>query len=262
MEDLNITLIQMMLAWEDKEANLASLQNLLSGIKHQPDLVLLPEMFSTGFSMKPELFSEEMEGPTVNWMKEMATCLGSVISGTLMIREEGHFYNRSVWVFPDGTTGFYDKHHLFRMGNEQVHFSQGNHRNTFRIKDWNILPLTCYDLRFPIWSMNHYHNGTYCFDLICYLANWPATRSHHWKSLLVARAIENQAYVAGVNRTGQDGIGTPHDGFSMVVDPFGEILADAGQRSCKVLYATLDRHKLDQYRKRFFIAPDWEAPSI
>ena len=124
------------------------------------------------------------------------------------------------------------------------------------------MPLTCYDLRFPVWSMNQYVDGAYRYDLLYYLANWPAARTHHWKTLLTARAVENQAFVAGVNRTGRDGDGTEHHGSSLVVDPSGDILADAGQEEFRVLHATLHREKLDQYRKRFFIAPDWEPSPI
>lgn len=259
MQDLKVALIQAPLIWEKKEVNLKDFRNRIDALQSQPDLILLPEMFNTGFSMKPELFSEPADGESVSWMIQTAALTGSVIAGTIMISDGGDYLNRSIWAYPDGTTGYYDKHHLFRMGNEDKHFSRGVTKSTFCVKGWNIMALTCYDLRFPCWSMNSYEEGEYKYDLLYYLANWPAGRSHHWKSLLVARAIENQAFVIGVNRTGEDGNGINHKGDSLIIDAFGNIIADAGDQPIAVVEMTLDPTRMNEYRKKFFIAPDWES---
>lgn len=257
-ENLIIKVVQTNLFWEDKEKNLDNIKTLLEQNRSKSDLILLPEMFSTGFSMNPEKLSEEMDGKTIKWMKDLAKQMSGVVAGTLMIHEEGKFFNRSVWFYPDGSGGFYDKKYLFRFGDEGVYFTGGNEKKTFNVKGWNILPLTCYDLRFPVWSMNSYNNDSYEYDLLYYLANWPSARVHHWRSLLVARAIENQAYVAGVNRTGMDGNGIDHSGHSLVCDYFGNIIADAKTDDSIVLTSVLDYKQQNKYRNHFFIAPDWE----
>ncbi|MFO7723668.1 MAG: amidohydrolase [Bacteroidales bacterium] len=256
-EDLTITIIQAPLRWEDQPGNLANFGGLMRPLQGIQDLILLPEMFNTGFSMNPPLYAEPMDGPSIAWLMEQAAFTGSVIAATLMIVEDGSYFNRSVWVYPDGTLGYYDKRHLFRMGNEGEHFSKGGTKRIFRVKGWKIMPLTCYDLRFPVWSMNSYAGEEYRYDLLYYLSNWPAARTFHWRSLLTARAIENQAYVAGVNRTGKDGHGLDHSGHSLMLDPWGNILADAGEAETFLLKTTLSHHKLTDYRKKFFIAPDW-----
>jgi omega-amidase len=256
-EDLKITAIQAPLRWEDKGGNLDYFSRQLEPLQGMQDLILLPEMFNTGFSMNPPAYAETMEGPSVEWLSRMAMQTGSVMAATLMIEEEGQYFNRSIWVYPDGTLGFYDKRHLFRMGLEGEHFTRGTGKRIFIVKGWKIMPLTCYDLRFPVWSMNSYEGEAYRYDLLYYLSNWPAARTFHWRSLLTARAIENQAYVAGVNRTGKDGNGLDHSGHSLILDPWGNTLADAGEAETSVLQASLNHHKLTDYRKKFFIAPDW-----
>lgn len=262
MHDLQIALLQAPLAWEQKDENLEAFRRLIGAISQPADLILLPEMFNTGFSMRPEDLAERMDGATVQWMMKMASDSGSVVAGTLMIREKHTFVNRLVWVYPDGNHGWYDKRHLFRMGNEADHFSSGRDRTVFSVKGWNILPLTCYDLRFPSWSMNQFRDESYAFDLLVYLANWPASRNHHWRSLLIARAIENQAFVAGVNRTGVDGTGLSHCGNSMIISPFGEVLADADEVPAMILEQSLDYDELIHYRKKLFFAPDWDDSPV
>ncbi|HRZ41316.1 MAG TPA: nitrilase-related carbon-nitrogen hydrolase [Bacteroidales bacterium] len=256
--DLRIALLQAELEWENKEVNLARFARMFGSLASQPDLVLLPEVFNTAFSMNPEHLAETMDGPTVEWMVTHAAEYQCVVAGTLMIRVRDAYVNRLIWVFPDGDLGFYDKRHLFRPGGEAGCFMPGKERRAFTVKGWRILPLTCYDLRFPVWSMNRYLEETYEFDVLCYHANWPATRTFHWRSLLMARAIENQAYVAAVNRTGTDGNGISHSGNSMVISPFGEIFADAGDASESVLEYSLSYEEMMHYRKKFFIAPDWD----
>jgi omega-amidase len=257
MQDLHIALIQAPLLWENKQGNLDRFEQHILGLHHSQDLILLPEMFSTGFSMEPEKLAEDPDGETVQWMMRMASASESVIAGTLMVADGGNYYNRSVWATPEGEVHYYDKRHLFTMGSEDRHFSPGGKRVVIHLKGWKIVPLTCYDLRFPVWSRNQYRENEYTYDLLCYLANWPAARSHHWRQLLIARAIENQAFVAGVNRTGRDGKGLNHNGHSIVVDAFGNLIADAGEQDTAVVVATLKGDQLDDYRKRFFVAADW-----
>jgi omega-amidase len=175
----------------------------------------------------------------------------------LMIEEAGRHLNRLLWVTPEGVAGFYDKRHLFSMGQERVHFDHGLMKGVFHLKGWNVMPLVCYDLRFPVWSMNTYKDGRYGYDLLIYLANWPRPRRHHWHQLLTARAIENQAFVAGVNRTGTDGNDISHSGHTKVIDPYGLILAEAGEEEVKVLTTTLSRKSLEEYRERFPVGADW-----
>jgi omega-amidase len=256
--DLRIVLMQAELEWENKPANLERFSRLCGSLSTQPDLILLPEVFNTGFSMNPEQLAERMDGLTVEWMALQAATYQCVVAGTLMIRERDHIKNRLLWVFPDGETGYYDKRHLFSVGGEADHFTPGNQRQRFTVKGWNILPLTCYDLRFPVWSMNSYEEDEYHFDLLCYLANWPATRTYHWKSLLIARAIENQAYVAAVNRIGTDGNGISHIGNSMIISPFGEVVAEEGEGCEVAMECSLSYEEMMHYRKKFFIAPDWQ----
>jgi predicted amidohydrolase len=221
--DLQIACIQAPLVWEDVNANLKRFTGLIQKIESPCDLILLPEMFNTGFSMHPVALAEEENGITGAWMQRMASQTGSVVAGTFTARDQGNYFNRFVWVYPDGTSGHYDKRHLFRMGLEGEHFSHGSCRTTFNVKGWRIMPLTCYDLRFPVWSMNSLENNQHRYDLLVYLANWPAPRRHHWMKLLMARAIENQAFVAGVNRTGTDGNGISHLGLTMVINAYDGI---------------------------------------
>jgi len=219
MQNLNATLIQTPLIWENSQGNLAHFEKLL--IKHQAtsDIFILPEMFSTGFSMNPEGLAESMTGATVNWMKTMSSKCGASICGSVIIESGGKFYNRFIWVNPTGELFKYDKKHLFSMAGEDEKYAAGGERIIIHYKGFSICPLVCYDLRFPVWSRNNVG-----YDLLLYVANWPERRSAHWRSLLLARAIENQCYVIGVNRTGVDGNGFSYRGDSSVIDPAGNIL--------------------------------------
>ncbi|MBK6632938.1 MAG: nitrilase family protein [Chitinophagaceae bacterium] len=223
MSTLTITTIQSNLIWEEKQANLRLLEKKIAGIEEKTEIVVLPEMFNTGFSMKPELLSETMDGETVEWMKKVSRDYGIVLTGSLMITEEGKYYNRLVWMLPNGHYGHYDKRHLFAFGNEDKHYSPGNKRLIASVKGWKINLQVCYDLRFPVWarqaplSSRKGDGGEVEYDVLIYVANWPERRSHAWKTLLCARAIENQCYVVGVNRVGSDGNNVYHSGNSLPV---------------------------------------------
>ena len=243
---LHIALIQTDLVWENVDANLLHLEKLVTHISSETELVILPEMFSTGFSMKVEEFAEPMDGKTVSWMKDKSKLLGMVICGSLMIREDGLFYNRFVFVRPTGELEYYDKRHLFSMGEENIHFSSGTERKVFQLKNFRILPQICYDLRFPVFSRNR---GDY--DLLINSANWPAPRKEVWKTLLKARAIENQAYVAGVNRIGIDANGIRYSGDSLIIDPKGKEMSVGKPSKEEILTARLSKDTLDKFRLNF-----------
>ncbi len=257
MQDLRITIIQSDLFWENKEKNINSFQTKLQGIKNS-DIIILPEMFNTAFSMKPELFAETMKDGTIGWMKETAHRKQSVVVGSLMIKENENYYNRLMWVNPDGSFDYYDKRHLFRMGNEQEHFSAGQRNKIVDFMGWKFKLLVCYDLRFPVWAKNNYKNGNYDFDCLIYVANWPAARTHHWKALLKARAIENQSYVIGVNRIGEDGKGTKHCGDSMIFDPKGDSLLEFPENTEASETINLSYSELQNLRNKFTVGLDWD----
>ena len=215
MENLKVTIIQPDIIWENPGENLTKYSTTIAAAG-KTDLVILPEMFTTGFSMNSENLYELMDGPTVNWMKYTAKFNKTAIIGSLIIKENGKIYNRAVWVFPDGSVSYYDKRHLFTMGQEHLHYASGKEKLLVEYKGWRICPLICYDLRFPVWSRN-----TDNIDLLIYVANWPAVRSQVWKTLLLARAIENQVFCMGVNRTGIDGYGIKYSGDSAFIDAKG-----------------------------------------
>jgi omega-amidase len=246
MQNLNITLLQSDLHWENSEENLAMFSKKISAISGETDLVILPEMFTTGFSMKPERFAEEMNGRTVSWMKEEAIKKNCVITGSIICEDNGKYYNRLVWMRADGTYSFYDKRHLFSMGDENNHYTAGTKKITEEIKGWKICPLVCYDLRFPVWSRN-----TEMYDVLIYVANWPERRSHPWKTLLLARAIENQCYVAGLNRVGNDGHEIYHSGDSAIINFKGEIISSIPAHEEAAETISLSYEELVEFRKVF-----------
>lgn len=246
MQDLTITLLQTCLRWHDRTANLAMFSEKLCTLSQPTDLIILPEMFTTGFSMEASLLAEQMEGPAVAWMQETARKHQAVITGSLIIAENGKYYNRLIWMRPDGTLEHYDKKHLFRMAGEDGVYAAGSHKLLVTLKGWNICPLVCYDLRFPVWSRNTGNQ----YDLLFYVANWPEPRSVAWRTLLQARAIENLAYVVGVNRVGQDGNGIPYSGDSSVIDPKGQILFSSSRLECMPSF-TLSKQDLFNFRQKF-----------
>lgn len=258
MSFITITLIQPNLAWENKKANLDMLTQRIESIKERTEVVILPEMFSTGFSMQPKLFAENMNGETVGWMKKMASSKKIIITGSVIIEEGGKYFNRLIWMLPNGEYGVYDKRHLFAYADEHNHYSAGNKRLIAQVKGWKINLQVCYDLRFPIWSCQspppQGEGGRWLeYDVLIYVANWPERRSTAWKTLLQARAIENQCYVVGVNRVGEDGNKIYHSGDSMIVDPLGEILYHKAYEEDVFTY-TLHKEKLNEVRERF---PFW-----
>ncbi len=253
MSSLTLSLVQTHLFWEDKKANLAMLETKIMGIVEKTELVILPEMFSTGFSMKPQLLAETMDGETVSWMKRVAAAKKIILTGSVMIKEDGHFFNRLLWVLPNGTLGYYDKRHRFAFGGEHEEYTSGRKRLTASVKGWKINLLICYDLRFPVWARQQ-SNEAPEYDILLYVANWPERRNHAWKTLLTARAIENQCYVVGVNRVGNDGNGINHCGDSMVIDALGSALYHnaAGEDIHTIV---LQKEPLQQIRDKF---PFWK----
>lgn len=224
MLHLHATLVQTSLHWEDKKANLAQLGEKLAALSVPSDLVVLPEMFTTGFTMNARPLAEPAEGPTWEWMAGQAARLNAVVTGSFIAEEGGRYYNRLLWVRPDGSYEQYDKRHLFTLAGEHEHYAPGNKRLVVELKGWKVLPLICYDLRFPVWARNVEN-----YDLLLYVANWPEMRRNAWRTLLAARAIENQAYTLGVNRVGQDGNGYPYTGDTSAFDFAGEELLHATQ---------------------------------
>jgi omega-amidase len=221
-EKLKITLVQSNLIWEDVAANIAMFSQKLDSLNVPTDLIILPEMFSTGFSMNVEKLAEPVaESKALAWMKKTAEDKNCCITGSLMLKENGKYYNRLIWMNPDGSFKHYDKRHLFSLSNEQQVYTPGREKIMVELKDWKICPLICFDLRFPVWSRNQKSEP---YDLLIYVANWPERRIYAWKHLLIARAIENQAYVIGLNRIGNDGNNIYHSGDSMVVDAMGGLV--------------------------------------
>ncbi len=244
MENIRLTMVQSHLFWENTRANLDMFDEKLVGLEGKTDLVILPEMFTTGFSMQAESMAEAMGGQTFQWLQAKAAALGAVVTGSVMVRENGYFYNRLLWVRPDGTFEYYDKRHLFTLAKEHNTYMPGAKKLVTEWKGWRICPLICYDLRFPVWARN-----TEDYDLLVYVANWPETRSHHWKTLLAARAIENQSFVIGVNRVGTDQNRLAYSGDSSLVDYAGQVLYQVTGVE-DVFSCTLDKKALKAYREK------------
>ncbi|MBK6453097.1 MAG: amidohydrolase [Proteobacteria bacterium] len=243
--NLRVTMIQADLAWQDPATNRRNLAAHFRGLAGHTDLIVLPEMFTTGFSMAADSLAETMAGATVGWLREEAAAIGCAITGSLIVEENGRHYNRLVWATPDGDIAHYDKRHLFRMAREQEHYAAGNRRLVVELKGWRLCPLVCYDLRFPVWSRSR---GDY--DVLLYVANWPARRRAAWSALLRARAIENVCYVVGVNRMGKDGNGASYSGDSVALDFLGQVLG--GDRDGDfVETVVLDRESLSTFRRDF-----------
>jgi omega-amidase len=251
MSSLTITLIQTNLFWENKKANLEMLQQKIEGIKEKTEIVILPEMFTTGFSMKPELFAETMDGETVQWMEKTAAKKKIILTGSVIIEEDGKYFNRLIWMLPNGEYGMYDKRHLFAFADEHAHYTAGNKKLIASVKGWKINLQICYDLRFPVWTRQDSENK---YDLLINVANWPEKRNIAWQTLLRARAIENQCFVAGVNCTGEDGNKIYYSGESMLIDPTGEIIYQKKKEE-DIFTITLQKEKITETRERF---PFWK----
>lgn len=274
-DQLTITLIQTQLFWEDKQANLKMLEEKINSISQRTEIIVLPEMFSTGFTMNAKIMAETMDGPAVEWMRKIATQKKVVLTGSLIIKDitsplsgasvDEAYYNRLIWMLPNGTYGIYNKRHLFAYASEDEHYDAGEKRLIASVNDWKINLQVCYDLRFPVWARQApslpppsgeemLPGGETEYDVLVYVANWPERRSHAWKTLLQARAIENQCYVIGVNRVGNDGNTIYHSGDSMVVDPLGEVLYHKKDEE-DICTITLDKNHLNTVREKF---PFWK----
>lgn len=227
MQDLSITLIQSDIHWHKIDANLAAFEEKIWSAE-KSDIILLPEMFNTGFSMDARSMAEPMNGKTFKWLRNMASQSGAHVVGSYVVYENPNYYNRLICMEPGGDFSYYDKRHLFRMTGEDKVFSAGNKINIFEIKGWKINTLICYDLRFPVWSRNSYDPDTdsFLYDAIIYIANWPAARVSAWDILLKARAVENICYSVGLNRIGKDGVGIDYNGHSNVAGPKGNFLEE------------------------------------
>ena len=258
MSSLTITVIQTDLIWQNKKANLDLLEQKINSINGHKELVVLPEMFSTGFSMQPALFAETMEGETVAWMKRIAVEKKIILTGSIIINEGEKFYNRLIWMLPNGQYGQYDKRHLFAYAGEDEHYSAGSKRLIASVKGWKINLQICYDLRFPVWARQtpatQDDTGDGMYDLLLFVANWPNKRSHAWKTLLEARAIENQCFVVGVNRVGTDGNNQYYSGDSLVINPMGETLYHKAEVE-DIYTITLQKKDVIDVRKQF---PFWK----
>ena len=256
MNELKILLIQKEIIWEDVDANLESYGQLIKESGHKPDIIILPEMFNTGFSMNAEKNAEGMGGVTVNWMKETAKTFGSAITGSMIIGVGQEYFNRMLFVHPDGEIKHYDKRHLFRLTDEHKVFSSGKEKMIVELNGWRINLNVCYDLRFPAWSRNKND-----YDVLINVASWPDSRIDHWTSLLKARAIENQSYVIGVNRVGEDENGFTYNGYSSAYDPRGKKIAQIAGIE-KAVLISIDKNSLEEYKARFPFYKDMDTIRI
>lgn len=257
MEAIKVCYIQADLHWEDIDKNLEMFTDKSEGISEDVDLLILPEMFSTGFSMAPEKWSESEEGKALMWMKNMAVSKDCVVTGSVIIQEKGQYFNRLFWVQPNGEYKSYNKRHLFSFAGEDEHYTSGTERLIVDLKGFKIMPLICYDLRFPVWSRNDVD-----YDLAIYVANWPERRSYYWKQLLIARAIENQAYVIGVNRVGNDGNDIYHSGDSVCLDPLGGMVYSSKPGIEEVACFQIERKVIQTVREKFNFLNDQDAFQI
>lgn len=261
MSSITFSLLQTDLFWENKSSNREMLGNRIASLKGKTEIVVMPEMFTTGFTMNTDL-AESMNGETIQWMKLLSKENNIILTGSLIIKENSNHYNRLIWMLPNGEFGIYDKRHLFAYSEENKFYQRGHKRLITSVKGWKINVQICYDLRFPVWSRQPPStvdtikegipevSATPEYDILLYVANWPEQRIHAWKTLLTARAIENQCYVIGVNRVGEDGNKNKYCGDSMVVDPLGEVLYfKSKEEDCHTI--TLDKEILDSVRKKY-----------
>lgn len=256
MSTLKLSIVQAELAWHDAEANRRAFGDRIDALRGTTDLIVLPEMFTTGFSMHAERLAERMNGESVSWLREQAAAVDAAVCGSLIVRDDDTYLNRFVFAHPDGSLDHYDKRHLFRLAGEDEHYAPGSERIVFNFRGFRICPQVCYDLRFPVWSRSRDD-----YDLLLYVANWPSARHFAWQTLIRARAIENLSYVAAVNRCGQDGNDLPYDGGSAIVDYLGASLADLGAEP-GVATATLSLEDLARFRTRFAFQDDADAFTI
>lgn len=251
--ELKVSLIQADLIWEEPEANRQHLETLIAAQSGQTHIAILPETFTTGFSMRAAVLAETMEGRSVLWLKECAAKYRMIVCGSMIIEESGQYFNRLLWVQPDGVIHFYDKRHLFSYAGEDQEFTRGDKKIIVQVNGWKICPMICYDLRFPVWARN-----TDGYDVLLYIANWPERRNEAWETLLKARAIENQSMVIGVNRAGTDGNGHKYVGNSTVYGPLGEVLAKSSGPEEQVIQASLSSTRLSETRAQLPFLKDMD----
>lgn len=252
MDFLKVSFIQTELYWQDIAANLAMFEEKIWQIDTPTDLIVLPEMFNTGFTMDAARLAEPVNFTTFKWMKQMAQQTEAAITGSFIIKDSGKFYNRLYWIHPDGQIDYYDKRHLFRMGDEHLTFSPGDRHVVISYKGWKIMPLICYDLRFPVWSRNRINPDTQMseYDFLLYVANWPAPRTEVWNTLLKARAMENQCYCLGVNRLGTDGMKVDYSGHSALYSYKGALMHEINSEP-SIQTISLDKKSLTEFRTKF-----------
>jgi omega-amidase len=262
-KDLKVTIVQTNLIWEDVDANLAAFSQKLQSIEPaSTDLIVLPEMFNSGFTMNASAVAEPMNGRTVEWMAKLAVQKKCAITGSIVVIEDGgNYFNRLIWMKANGTSEFYNKRHTFRMAEENKTYSGGNRKLIVELAGWRICPLVCYDLRFPVWSRNIANShqpsaNSSSYDLLIYVANWPERRSYAWRQLLIARAIENQVYVVGVNRIGNDGNGVEHTGYSVILNPKGMPISATKPNEESIETVAISYAELENFRKHFPVALD------
>lgn len=258
MPSLTITTIQSDIFWAKKEANLSMWEEKIAAIEEPTEVIVLPEMFTTGFIQEPDDLAETMDGATIKWMKAICRKKNSILCGSIIIRENEHYYNRLIWMQPNGHFGHYDKRHLFSYGGERERFSAGNKRLIASVKGWKINLQICYDLRFPVWARQSQEQGKPEYDILINVANWPERREHTWKTLLQARAIENQCYVVGVNRVGIDDNRIVYNGATSVLDPLGNFLYQK-EKVEDLFTITLKKENLHQIRKQFPFLEDADS---
>ncbi len=256
--DLRVSMVQADTIWRDAAANRALYGGLVRPLAGATDLIVLPETFTSGFGDEALDQAESMDGANVTWLRELALTVGAVVTGSMVIADAGRVVNRLLWATPAGELHCYDKRHLFRMADEHLRYREGDRRLVLELGDWRVLPLVCYDLRFPVWSRNRMLESGCEYDLALYVANWPSPRRHAWQTLLRARAIENLAYVVGVNRVGSDGNGHHYSGDSAILDPLGMELVQLGAQT-QVVTATLPAVSLRKHRERFPAYRDADA---
>jgi len=256
-EILQVAVFQLDSVWEDTQANRAKIDQFLCSVPENTDVVFLSEMFSTGFTMNASVLAESMEGETIQWMKECCREYQLALCGSLIIREDEKYFNRLLFVEPSGQIHFYNKRHLFTMGNEDSHFEQGTERLILNYKGWRICPLICYDLRFPVWARNRND-----YDVLIYSANWPQARTEAWNTLLKARALENQAFVVGANRVGVDGNSISYSGNSQLIDAKGNVLSSIEDFAENMVVAQFSYFELIKFRSDFPVLNDADEFSI
>nr|AKQ05903.1 putative amidohydrolase [uncultured bacterium] len=262
MNDLKILYIQSRLAWEDAETNRKHFAEIIQKEAQHHDLIVLPETFTTGFPVDPVPFAETEDGESVLWIREMAAQTGAVVTGSMLLKNDGVYTNSLIWMRPDGTYERYNKRHVFRMGGEHEKIHPGDKILLVELKGWKIRPMVCYDLRFPVWTKNHYEKDAFEYDLALFVANWPAVRAYPWDQLLIARAIENEAYVLGVNRIGKDGLGNDYNGHSKVVDAKGNVISEAPENEEAAISVKLSYEALQKFRAKFNVGQDWDSFTI